>query len=179
MPVVRKDIERANKGRGGLLKFTEWKQAVKGRMLQDEELMKLLVYNTEDWNDKPKVREEQCYGLLGEQIYDFSYIDEIAKEKKSYIGISLNHFAKDEGFRRFSNRYIMGYLYFHILVDIGIMETETGARADLILARLYELFQDDRTLGMGEIKVETVLERWHDKGTHGGYVVGFRITDLD
>ncbi|HFI0463187.1 TPA: hypothetical protein ACGO1T_000531 [Streptococcus suis] len=178
MAIVRRDREVA-KPRGGLLKFTEWKQATLEKMLQDEELMKLLIYHTEDWDSKPAVRSEQREGLIGHQIFTHSFIDELAKEKKSYIGVSLSHFAKDEGFRRFSNRYIMGYLYFHILVDLGIMETNTGSRADLILGRIYEIFQDNTTLGMGEMKVETVIERWHDKGTHGGYVMGFRLTDLD
>lgn len=178
MAIVSRNGEK-NKERNGALNFTQWKQRAIEAMLRDDELMKLLYYNTEDWDTKPNLTEEQKFGLLKNQIFTYSFIDKIAQDKKSYIGMSLSHFAKDEGFRRFSNRYISGYLYFNVLVAIGIMDTTLGDRADLIIARLYDIFQDNKSVGMGEMKAETIIERWVDNGTHGGYVIGFSLTDLD
>ncbi|MBS4462302.1 hypothetical protein JXA27_06985 [Aerococcaceae bacterium zg-B36] len=169
---------RRNIKRKGLLHFTQWKQKAVELLLQDDELMKLLTYHTEDWNDMPNVSEEDRYKLVDTQIYQYSFIDTIAQEQKSYIGIGMSHYSPDEGFRRFSNEYISGFMYFYILVDRNIITTNVGCRTDLILGRIYDIFQGCEEFGMGEIRPESVLERWVDNSTHGGYTIGFKIVEM-
>lgn len=164
--------------RNGVAYFTEWKQRAIEIMLADDELMKLMLYSTVDWDDNPSPTEEERIDLIGKQIFQYSRIDTIAKEQKSYIGMGISNIALDEGFRRFSNEYISGYFYFHILSDIEIMDTNNGVRIDRILNRIYALFTNREGFGMGRMNPVTVYEKWVDNNTHGGYIIGFKVVEL-
>ena len=162
----------------GISRFTEWKQRAVEMLLEDKELIKLLVYSTEDWNTRKDVSESDKYKLVNSQIFQYPYIDSIAQEQKSYIGLGISNLALDEGFRRFSYQYISGYLYFHVICDRQIMNTNTGVRQDLIADRIYKIFSSNEKFGVGEINFATMYEKWVDNNSHGGYVMGFRITEL-
>lgn len=173
----------ANKGprkkpRQGVTNFTKWKQEAIQMLLEDDELMKLLCYSTEDCLAKPAPTEDEREALIYKQIYPYRFIDEISENKMSYISMGMSNFVPQEGFRQFSDDYIQGYFYFHILVDRSIIKTDTGCRNDLILSRVYDIFQEKRVIGMGECRMETMLELWQQNGSYGGYTIGFRVVDL-
>lgn len=169
---------RNKRPKRGLIQFTEWKQEAINQLIQDDELTKLLAYNTKDWKSKPSLTEEERYNLVDKHIYSYRYVDEIAEEKQSYISMSLNYFAPQEGYRQFSEKFVMGYFYFYIMVDRGIRYTPFGDRADLITARVYDIFQESRLFGIGELEMKTQGEIWLDKGMYGGYHLGFQIIEF-
>ncbi|WP_461199368.1 hypothetical protein [Enterococcus sp. N249-2] len=176
--VVEASRSPRRKKRNGIMNFTKWKQEAVSRLLEDDELMKLLYYSTEDCLAKKDVPMEVRESLLNTQIFEYRYIDQIADKKKSYISMGLANFVPQEGFRQFSDDYIQGYFYFYILVDRGIINTATGCRTDLIAGRIYEIFQEQKVFGIGEARLESLVELWQQSNDFGGYTLGFRVVDM-
>lgn len=162
----------------GLKYITEWKQLAIEKILQDETLVKLLHYPIENWNEQSDLNQEQIDALMYKNIFPYRFVSEIAEKQQSYISIDVANFVPLEEFRLFSNKYIHGYLYFHIMCDIGIMRTHSGVRSDLIAGRIYELFQLSTGIGMGTLEMETTLPLWTDNNHFGGYTIGFKLSEM-
>ncbi|UDM72741.1 hypothetical protein [Vagococcus fluvialis] len=162
----------------GVMNFTEWKQRAMELMCKDEDLCKLLKYDTPDALSKPKLSEDESYELVDTHIFGYRYNPVPVAKTGSFIGMGLSNFVPQEGFRQFSDDYLMGYLYFYILVDTEIMKTDTGYRQDLILSRIYEIFHESREFGVGETRVETIVELWQHNNKFGGYSAGYKIIEM-
>ena len=163
----------------GVTSFTVWKQKIMEKIVMDDELSKLLNYNTSNCLSKHSLTEDEKYKLINKSVYGYRYVPDVAEEQKSYISIGLSNFVPQEGFRQFSDDYIQGYLYLYILVDTAIMETDTGYRNDLILSRLYDIFQGDKnSIGIGELRMEVCTELWQHNNKFGGYTLGFRVISM-
>lgn len=163
----------------GVSNFTKWKQQIMEMLINDDELAKLLFYKEEDCLSKPAPNEDERESLINDQIFGYRYVPKVAEEQKSYVSLGLSNFVPQEGFRQFSDDYVQGYLYFYILVDTAIINTDTGYRNDLILGRIYSLFQANKNIvGMGELRLEACTELWQHGNKFGGYTVGFRVVDM-
>jgi hypothetical protein len=162
----------------GIMKIGEWKQRAMELLLADDELVKLLKYDTPDALLKDNLTEEERFELIDKSIIGHRYNPKPVSEQKSFITMGLSNWVPQESFRQFSDDYIMGYFYFYILVDVQIMKTDTGYRHDLILSRIYDIFQESRFFGMGELKMETCIDLWEQNNSFGGYTVGFKIMEV-
>lgn len=162
----------------GAMRFTEWKQRAMELLLEDEELVKLLSYDTQDAQSRPLPDEEKVDDLINSRIFGYRYNPVPVSETGSFIGMGLSNFVPQEGYRQFSDDYLMGYLYFYILVDTEIMRIDNGYRQDQILDRIYEIFQENRDFGIGELRMESCVELWQHNNKFGGYTVGFRIVAM-
>lgn len=170
---------RREKKRYGVMDFTKWKQNVMEMLIKDDQLALLLHYNTPDCLSKPLLTDNQKEELVNNSIYGYRFVPDVAEEQKSYISLGLSNFVPQEGFRQFSDDYVQGFIYFYILVDTAIMETETGYRNDLILARIYDIFQEQKgIIGMGELRMEACSELWQHNNKFGGYTLGFRVVAM-
>lgn len=178
MPRVEKAVRKKAVNNNSIKNISKWKNYIMTRIVEDDELTKLLVHNTPDSIFRESVSEEKRESLINNQIFGYRYNSEIITEAKSIISISMSGFVPQEGFRQFSDDYLMGNIYFYILVDTSIMETDTGYRQDLIAARIYELFQGNTSLGIGELKMETFIENWEHNNKLGGYTIGFGTVDF-
>lgn len=171
--------EGRKKKQYGVSQFTKWKQTVMEILATDDVISKLLYYDTPDCLTRPSLTEDEREDLVDNYVYGYRYIPDVAESKRAYISLSLSNFVPQEGFRQFSDDYIHGYLFFYILVDTAIMNTDTGYRNDLILARIYELFQEKRNvIGMGELRMEACTELWQHSNKFGGYTIGFKVVDM-
>lgn len=162
----------------GMKQFTKWKAQILDEMLKDDELTRLLYYNKEDCLSRPELTEEQKSSLIGTSIYNRRFIPDVAGTRKSFISLEFSHWQPFEGFRIFSNEYIHGFIYFYILCDVSIMDTDYGSRQDLILARIYDIFEEYSGLGLGNMLEETQLPLWIDNNSYGGYTIGFKVTEF-
>lgn len=176
--MVNRKTTRPKKHKHGIMHFSDWKQKAIEMMVGDDVLTKLLKYDTADALQRPSLSEDEAFELVNEHIFGYRYNPKSVSTTGSFIGMGLSNFVPQEGFRQFSDDYIMGYLYLYILVDTEIMITDTGYRQDLILDRIYELFQECRGFGMGETRLETCLELWQHNNKFGGYSAGFRIVEM-
>lgn len=178
MARIEKHVRKKKENNNSIKNITKWKQLILAKIVEDEELSKLLFYNTPDALSLPSPTYEQRESLINSNVMGYRYIPKVAEESESWISISTSRFAPQEGFRQFSNEYLMGFIFFYILVDTAIMETETGYRQDLIAERLHNIFQESRELGIGELRLESFVENWEHNNKLGGYTMGFRTVDF-
>lgn len=162
----------------GIMKMTEWKQRAMELLVNDDELVKLLQYDTPDCLSRNDLTEEERWDLIDNNIFGYRYNPTPVSKQKAFVTMDLSNWVPQESFRQFSDDYIMGYFYFYILVDVQIMKTDTGYRHDLILSRIYDIFQESRFFGMGELKMETCLSLWQQNNNFGGYTLGFKIMEV-
>lgn len=167
----------------GLSNFTKWKQEAISRLVLNENLMKLMYYNTPDALSKPTPTEEQISRMVSpgkdQQIFQYRYVGNLATRQTSYISMELAYFKPLEEYRLFSEQYVSGLFYIYILSDIEIMEVNQGIRTDLILKEVYRSLDGlDSLIGMGKLGVETQLPLWVDNSSFGGYSIGFKVSDL-
>lgn len=164
-------------------RITEWKQKMIAMMLEDEDITRLLYYNSPDALSRPKLTEDQIYELVDTGsskrcIYPTRYREDVIMDQMSFIGVSVSNFIPQESWRQFSQRYSMGYLYFYILVDTAIMDVEEGQRQDLLLQKIYDIFQGSNEFGMGEIKEGNLTELWDQNNKFGGWTLMIKVIDL-
>lgn len=170
----------------GLGNFTKWKQSVVQELIKDQILLKLVYYNTPDALEKPDLTQEQINELITynptnntQRIFQYRHISDLAIGKTSYISMDFAYFKPYEGFRLFSEKYILGLMYIYILSDKDIFETNYGIRQDLLLDRVYKILDGTRNIiGIGELKMETQLPLYADNNSFGGYSIGFKVSDL-
>lgn len=178
MPRVKKHVRKRRENNNSIKNITKWKQAILEKLIEDDILAKLMYYNTPDALSKASLTEEQKYGMINDNIVGYRYIPTTAEKSKSWVSISTSRFVPQEGYRQFSDEYLMGYIFFYVLVDTAIMETETGYRQDLIAERIHNLFQESRDYGIGELRLESFVENWEHSNKFGGYIMGFRTVDF-
>lgn len=178
MPRIEKHVRKKRENNNSIKNITRWKQSILAKLIEDDDLAKLLTYQSEDALSLPSPTNKQRESLVNDCVKGYRFIPTIAEEAKSWISISTSRFAPQEGFRQFSDDYLMGFIFFYILVDTAVMETETGYRQDLIAERIHSLFQESRDFGLGELRLESFVENWEHNNRFGGYVMGFRTVDF-
>lgn len=158
--------------------ISKWKSEILYKVAMDDELSKLLKYNKPEALSMPSLSTDERLALVNKNIYGYRFIPDVAETVGSYISLSTSRFVPQEGFRQFSDDYLMGFIYFYILVDNSVMEMETGYRQDLIADRIYSIFQSNTEFGMGELRLESFIENWEHHNKFGGYIIGFRTIDF-
>lgn len=178
MPRVKKHTRKKRANNNSIKNITKWKQEILANIIEDDELAKLLYYNQPDALSKDNPTDDQRHSLVNDCVMGYRFIPTIADEARSWISLSTSRFIPQEGFRQFSDDYLMGYIYFYILVDTAIMQTDTGYRQDLIAERIHYIFQESRDFGIGELRLEHFVENWEHNNKLGGYTMGFRTVDF-
>ena len=161
----------------GLKNFTLYKQQLIDDIIKDDYLTKLLKYPREDFLSQPSLTQQEREDLIFTHIYPTRFINDIKEDRTSLISIEFAHWQPFEGYRIFSDKFIFGYIYFYLLSDINIANTNYGVRQDLMLARIYDIFEGYSKLGVGEMKQETQLPLYPDNSSYGGYTIGFLLTE--
>lgn len=164
--------------KASIMQITEWKQRMMEELINDQQLCKLLKYNSEDALSRPDLTEDERYDLVGDRILPTRYTPNVQMEQQSMVGLSVGGFVPQESYHNWSFKYVMGYIYFYVLTDVKIMQTERGQRQDLILARIYDIFQDSEKYGMGHVQEGSLDELWEHNNKYGGYVLMMRVVDF-
>ncbi|MCC4466845.1 hypothetical protein [Limosilactobacillus reuteri] len=171
--------------RSSIMMITEWKQRMMEAIAMDDTIAKLLKYNSTDALSRPDLSEDEKMALATfdpenneRRIYPTRYTPSVVMDQQSFIGLGISGFVPQESWRQFSEKYVMGYLYFYILVDNSIMEIDEGQRQDLLLQRIYDLFQDSDEYGMGHIQEGNLTELWEQNNKFGGYSLMMRVIDF-
>ncbi|UNL37790.1 hypothetical protein G8B26_05005 [Limosilactobacillus reuteri] len=161
----------------------EWKQRVLEAVAMDDEISKLLWYNSADALSRPSLTEEQKVELVDSnsnkrRVFPTRYTKNVVMDQQSFIGMGIAGFAPQEVHYQYSDTYVIGYLYFYILVDNEIMDIDEGQRQDKLLERIYDIFSDSRHYGMGELRIGGLSELWEQNNKFGGYQLMMRVYDF-
>lgn len=178
MPRITIDDKRVHSPNGSIMQITKWKQKMMEVLCQDDQIAKLLNYDTVDALTQKNLDEDQKYNLVDKRIFGVRYNPNVVQEQGSFITLSISGFVPEESFRQFSQRLVMGYLYFNILVDHSLMQVDEGYRQDLLLQRVYDLFQDSNFFGIGKLQEGNLTELWEQDNKYGGYVLMFQVVDF-
>lgn len=143
------------------------------KIISDEELLKALVINDEDFLDVVPTEEQNQLlqspiNLIRTQIFPYKFIPLPSEIEKTYITTSFVNF------RKVSNIYKNGVVYFYIIIPRRLEKTSYGLRYDFIADRLEELFENGN---IGEFELD---ERGDlDFGEkYLGHYVRFKIKDF-
>lgn len=185
MPAIKLPGRRTPR-HASIKKITEWKQKMLESIVEDKEIAKLLYYNSTDALSRPDLTEDQIYSLVDSgsdmrRVYPTRYTPKVIMDQQSFLGLSISGFVPQEAFapyRTVADNYLMGYLYFWIMVDNRIMDCDEGQRQDLILERVYDRFQDSDGYGMGQLQASDLQEVWEQNNKFGGYVLMMKVIDL-
>lgn len=161
-----------------IMKIVDWRQKIMETLCLDKQIGKLLKYSTPDALDRPDLTEDESYDLINQNIFSYRYIPQTVETQKAFISLGISGFIPQESWRQFSQQFTMGYIWFYILNDISIMNTDYGDRRDLLLMRVYDLFQDSDDYGMGHIKEGNLTELFDQNNKFGGYVLQMKVIDL-
>lgn len=164
--------------KNAISRITEWKSVIIDAIMNDDELTKLLHYDTTDASFRPNLTDEERRNLYNTKIFGYRYNPEIVDEATQFLTIGVSRFAPREGFRKVYENYTDGFIYFYVVVNQQNMELENGYRQDLMVNRLHELFHDNRFIGLGNLKWANLVENWEHDNKLGGYALGFRVTEL-
>ena len=178
MPRITISKRKVHSPNGSIMQITRWKQKMMEVLCQDDQISKLLNYNTGDALTQNPLSEDQKYDLVNKKIFGVRYNPDVVQEQSSFITLGISGFVPEESFRQFSQRLVMGYLYFNILVDHSLMHIDEGYRQDLLLQRVYDLFQGSDFFGMGELQEGNLTELWEQNNKYGGYVLMFKVVDF-
>lgn len=173
----KKPRDRA-KDNNAIANITEWKSVIIDELVNDDDIGKLLHYNTEDALFKEPLSDEQKRDLYDSKIFGYRYNPKIVDEASQFITVGISRFAPSEGFRRISDQFTDGFIYFYILVNQQNMKMLTGYRQDLIADSVHRLFHNNEKIGIGNLKWANLVETWEHNSKLGGYTIGFRVTDF-
>ena len=154
--------------------LTELKNKIMLKIISDQELVKAVVVKTEDFLDTITTNEQNQLiqspiELLRTQIFPYRSIDLPVEAEKTYITCAFVNF------RKVSNVYKNGIVYFYIILPRNIEKTSYGIRYDFIADKLEELFEDGN-IGAFELDERGDIDIGDLK--YLGHYVRFKIKDF-
>ena len=168
--------KQVKRGQSAIEKIGEYKMNILNRCLEDKELVKLLNYNDADALFKEDVKNP--YSLLHTRVFPYRFVPSPVEVQGTFLTIGMSGFRRHQETFKTYDDYQSGEVYFYFFTHVDLMQTDSGVRQDLILARISRIFDGTTGLGMGELKLRYVNELWIHNNKFGGYSVSFTITDL-
>lgn len=170
-------MTKTNKrGQSTMEKLGEYKMEVLKRCIEDEELAKLLRYDSEDALFKPAIAEPSK--LMYDRVYPFRFVPAPVEVQGTFLTLGASGFRRHQEDYKIYDDYQSGEIYFYFFTHVDLMRTDSGVRQDLMLGRISSLFDGTKGIGMGEMKLRYVNELWMHNNKFGGYSVAFTITDF-
>ena len=151
-----------------------YKNTIMQRMLEDDDLMKLLYYQVADApildNVPKKARDEMIF----KQIFPERVATEIISEQKSIICVEMSLAETSRRRERTMDAYITVYIFTHL----DISRTVTGSRKDLIASRVNKVINRTKGPWLGELAVDGMIPFVTQYNLFGGYELTFSIKDF-
>lgn len=153
--------------------ITELQNKVIDKILKNQEIVKALIIDNEDFlNITPTAEQnailEKPNVLIRKQIMPYKNITSVTNIDKPYITSAWVNF------KRTSNNYKSGRVYFYIIMPNSLEKTAEGIRYLFIADRLDELLSES---GIGRFVFDERGDFPIDKETLGHYIV-FNIEDF-
>ena len=151
---------------------------VLNQILASDEIAKLLMYDTADAPFRDAPTEEEKEALLYEKVFPFRFVPDAIENQGTFITMGVGRVRRlEEGYTVYDD-YTTGQVTFYIFTHVKLMRTQGGIRQDLLLTEIDKIFDKNRTLGIGELKLRGVEELWIHNNKFGGYTVSFSMVDI-
>jgi hypothetical protein len=154
--------------------LTELKNKTMLKIISDQELVKALVINAEDFLDITPTEEQNQLlqspeNLIRTQIYPYKSIPLPSEVEKTYITSSFVNF------RKVSNVYKNGIVYFYVIIPRKLEKTNYGIRYDFICDKLEQLFENGN---IGEFELDDRGDFEVGNLNYLGHYIRFKIKDF-
>ena len=149
------------------------------KMLVNDNLCKLLYYNTnDDIIAKPNLTQEQKLGLIGSNIFINKRVPIIQEEAKPLLMIRITDVDYNGGKYSYINDVMINM---YIICANSVIETENGTRDLCIATALDDIFENS---DVGDIGIGNMLRMGFsdlaDLGTeYQGYSIKYLISDFN
>lgn len=148
------------------------------QIVESDVISKLLKYDTSDAMFRTSLTEEERESLIHERVFPYRFVPDAIENQGTFITMGVGRVRLlEEGYDIYDD-YQSGQVTFHIFTHVDLMLTQTGIRQDLLLAEIDNIFDKNRTLGIGELKIRGVDELWIHNNKFGGYTISFTIVDI-
>jgi hypothetical protein len=149
--------------------FTEYKEIILYRLIEDENLLKALTINDEDFINKSLLIDPS--DIPYKYIYPYKISSNILDTAKSIITIKFANFES------LGVNYKSGRIYFYIICHTSLIRTSYGNRYDYIFERIKAIFNNSREFGIGKTILESVGDLEVNENYYG-CVCCFEVTDF-
>lgn len=127
---------------GSFARLTEYKNNILIKLITNENLLKALVINEEDYLDQNLPENFQPTSLIYERIYPYQYTINIEDEMKTYITISFGNY------KYINNCFKSGILTFFVFTHKTLIsKSNYGLRTDLIIDYIDSMFNQKKDVG--------------------------------
>lgn len=154
--------------------LTELKNKTLVKIISDQELVKALVINTEDFLEITPTNEQNILlqspsSLIRNQIFPYKSIPLPSEDEKTYITSAFVNF------RKVSNVYKNGIVYFYVIIPRKLEKTNYGIRYDFICDKLEQLFENGN---IGEFELDDRGDFEVGNLNYLGHYIRFKIKDF-
>lgn len=154
--------------------LTELKTSVLNKLVDDSKLVKALVIDSENFLYSTPTSEQNVIiqsptQLIRKQIMPYRNITSVTNKAMPYITSAWVDFRKE------SNTYKNGKVYFYIIISNALEKTDYGIRYDYIADRIEAILKSNNNIGefefyeQGDIPVDS---------DNLGHYVAFKIVDF-
>jgi hypothetical protein len=139
---------------------------------QNDNLMKLVNYDTADCLIHPNLTQAQKDSLVYSKMFPFRFIPKISDTACSYLNIGFGNF------REISNTFQAGKIGFYMVSHKDLWKMNGGLRPIFMLEEIKEIAKSLEGLGLGRLKLVESNEYWVNENV-GGYYALYEIVDFN
>ncbi|MFA7204595.1 MAG: hypothetical protein WC188_12910 [Candidatus Caldatribacteriota bacterium] len=122
--------------------FTDYKDIILMRMIQNTDLLKALTITNEDFLTPPLTITPHT--AIYKYIFPYAVHPDIITDTISIITMKFTGFKYD------GIKYQSGRVYFYTICHESLIKTDYGNRYDYIYEQLRDMFNENRELGIGK-----------------------------
>lgn len=161
-----------------LKELTDYKNTIIERIVGNQNVIKALYYSHSDYESQPDLSVEEIMDkVLYSNIFPFNFIpttDEELKTIKGYLTFTVSDITpSSKGFV-----FNSGSIYFSVYLHKDMFRTDYGhLRSDFLASSIFELFNQQRGIGIGKLEFKNMRETSINSNFHG-FIMQFKSTDF-
>lgn len=126
-------------------RLTLYKNNIAGKLIQNENIVKALVNNDQNFINQSLPSDFHPVSLLYSQIFPYMHVPGTNVDATTFITMSFVNFNYT------NNEFRSGMVWFYIFTHFSLMKTNYGQRTDYILNEVDLLF--NKKYGIGEFNL--------------------------
>ena len=156
---------------GQFAQLTEYKNNILYKLITNENLLKALVINSEDFLNHNLPNDFNTASLIHSQIFPYQYSIDIQDTPLSYITMSFGNY------KYINNSFKSGLLNIYIFSHTSLIKTDYGLRYDYILDQIDSMFNKKKDVGSFNLELNTGGD-FKVNDDYFGCVISYKFIDF-
>jgi len=146
-----------------LKELSDYKNKIISKIIDNENLVKALSNNTEDFLDQPLISD--VTSIIYKNVFPYKYIPSAQETASSYITMAFTNFSPQ------NREFKVGNIYFYIICHNNLLKTNYGClRYDYIVNLIDEIFNDTGNISIGDFKFDSMSDFQVDSNHIGCWI---------